>query len=109
MQPYHFKMEHRSGRVNLNADGLSRDPQSAAKFGGLSEPPGLHQGTLPLPQSWQPVKEELNKKEDNQEDMNNKVNKVKVANCAKEGYEFPAKEADYENIVWNEDKIKCLK
>ena len=59
----------------------------------LSEPPRLHPGTLPLPQSWQPVKEE----------MNNKVNKVKVANCVNEGYEFPVKEVDYENMVWNED------
>ena len=48
----------------------------------MSEPPGLHPGTLllplPLPQSWQLVKEE----------MNNKVNKVKVANCVNEGYKF---------------------
>ena len=44
----------------------------------MSEPPGLHPGTLPLPQSWQPVKEE----------MNNKVNKVKVANCVNEGMSF---------------------
>ena len=62
LQPYHFKVKHRSGRANLNADGLSRDPQSAAKVGGTSEPPGLHPGTLPLPQSWQPVKEEMNTK-----------------------------------------------
>ena len=34
----------------------------------------------------------------------NKVNKVKVANCLNEGYEFPVKEVDYENMVWNEDK-----
>ena len=47
----------------------------------MSESPGLHPGTLPLSQSWQPVKEE----------MNNKVNKVKVANCVNEGYEFPKK------------------
>ena len=60
----------------------------------MSEPPGLHPGTLPLPQSWQPVKEE----------MNNKVNKVKVANCMNEGYEFPVEEVNYENTVWNEDK-----
>ena len=60
----------------------------------LSEPPRLHPGTLPLPQSWQPVKEE----------MNNKVNKVKLANCVNEGYEFPVKEVDYENMIWNEDK-----
>ena len=60
----------------------------------LSEPPGLHPGTLPLPQSWQPGKEE----------MNNKVNKVKVANCVNEGYEFPVEEIDYENMDWNEDK-----
>ena len=93
LQPYHFKVEHRSGRANLNADGLSRDPQSAAKVGGVSEPPGLHPGTLPLPQSRQPVKEE----------MNNKV-KVKVANCVNDGYEFPVEEVDYENMVWNEDK-----
>ena len=45
----------------------------------VSEPPGLHPGTLTLPQSWQPVKEEIN----------NKVNKVKVANCVNEDYEFP--------------------
>ena len=70
----------------------------------LSEPPGLHPGTLPLPQSWQPVKEELNKKEDNREEMNNKVNKVKVVNFVNEGYEFPVEEVDYENMVWNEDK-----
>ena len=44
----------------------------------MSEPPGLHPETLPLPQSWQSVKIE----------MNNKVNKVKVANCVNEGYEF---------------------
>ena len=94
LQPYCFKVEHRSGRANLNADSLSRDPQSAAKVGGVSEPPGLHPGTLPLPQSWQPVKEE----------MNNKVNKVKVVNCVNEGYEFPVEEVDYENTVWNEDK-----
>ena len=62
--------------------------------GNMSEPPGLHPGTLPLPQSWQPVKEK----------MNNKVNKVKVANWVNEGYEFPVKEVDYENMVWNEDK-----
>ena len=43
---------------------------------------------------WQPVKEE----------MNNKVNKVKVANCVNEGYEFPVEEVDYENMDWNEDK-----
>ena len=58
----------------------------------MSEPPGLNPGTLPLPLSWQPVKEELNKKEDDQEEMNNKVNKVnkvKVANCVNDGYEFP--------------------
>ena len=36
--------------------------------------------------------------------MNNKVNKVKVANCVNEGYEFPVEEVDYENTVWNEDK-----
>ena len=60
----------------------------------LSEPPGLHPGTLPLPQSGQPVKEE----------MNNKVNKVKVANCVNESYEFPVEEVDYENMDWNEDK-----
>ena len=60
----------------------------------LSEPPGLHPGTLPLPQFWQPVKEEIN----------NKVNKVKVANCVNEGYEFPVEEVDDENMVWNEDK-----
>ena len=59
----------------------------------MSEPPGLHPGTLHLPQSWQPAKE-----------MNNKVNKVKVANCVNEGYEFPVEEVDYENTVWNEDK-----
>ena len=87
LQPYRFKVEHRSGRANLNADGLSRDPHSAAKVGGVSEPPGLHPGTLPL--SWQPVKEEIN----------NKVNKVKVANCVNEGYEFPVEEVDYENMV----------
>ena len=34
----------------------------------------------------------------------NKVNKVKVANCLNEGYEFPVEEVDYENMVWNEDK-----
>ena len=94
LQPYLFKVEHRSGRANLNADGLSRDPQSAAKVGEVSEPPGLHQGTLPPPQSWQPVKEE----------MNNKVNKVRVANCVNEGYDFPVEEVDYENMVWNEDR-----
>ena len=60
----------------------------------MSEPPGFHPGTLPLPQSWQPVKEE----------MNNKVNKVKVANCVNEGYEFPVEEVDYKNMDWNEDK-----
>ena len=60
----------------------------------IVRPPRLHPGTLPLPQSWQPVKEE----------MNNKVNKVKVANCVNEGYEFPVEEVDYENTVWNEDK-----
>ena len=60
----------------------------------MSEPPGLHPGTLSLPQSWQLVKEE----------MNNKVNKVKVANCVNEGYEFPVEEVDYENMDWNEDK-----
>ena len=60
----------------------------------VSEPPGLHPGTLLLPQSWQPVKEE----------MYNKVNKVKVANCVNEGYEFPVEKVDYENMVWNEDK-----
>ena len=59
----------------------------------ISEPPGLHPGTLPLPQSWPPVKEE----------MNNKVNKVKVANCVNEGYEFSVEEVDYDNIVCNED------
>ena len=64
----------------------------------MSESHGLNPGTLTLPQSWQPVKEELNKKEDNQEEMNNKVNKVKVANCVNEGYEFPLKEIDYENL-----------
>ena len=94
LQPYCFKVEHQSGRANLNADGLSLDPQSAAKVGRVSEPPGLHPGTLPLPQSWQPVKEE----------MNYKVNKVKVANCVNEGYEFPVEKVDYENMVWNEDK-----
>ena len=94
LQPYLFKVEHRSGRANLNADGLSRDPQSAAKVGEVSEPPGLHQGTLPPPQSWQPVKEE----------MNNKVNKVRVVNCVNEGYDFPVEEVDYENMVWNEDR-----
>ena len=52
-----------------------------AACGAVSEPPGLHPGTLPLPQSWQPVKEE----------MNNKVNKVKVANFVNEGYEFPGR------------------
>ena len=26
LQPYRFKVEHQSGRANLNADGLSRDP-----------------------------------------------------------------------------------
>ena len=36
--------------------------------------------------------------------MNNKVNKVKVANCVNEGYEFPVEEVDYENMDWNEDK-----
>ena len=36
--------------------------------------------------------------------MNNKVNKVKLANCLNEGYEFPVEEVDYENMVWNEDK-----
>ena len=36
--------------------------------------------------------------------MNNKVNKVKVANCVNEGYEFPVEEVVYENMVWNEDK-----
>ena len=61
----------------------------------------LNPGTLPLPQSWQPVKEELNKKEYNQEETNNKVNKVKVANCVNEGYEFPVEEVDNENMVWN--------
>ena len=60
----------------------------------MSEPPGLHPGILPLPQSWQPVKEE----------MNNKVIKVKVASCVNEGYEFPVEEVDYENLVCNEDK-----
>ena len=60
----------------------------------MSEPPGLHPGTLPLPQSWQPVKEE----------MNNKVNIDKVANCVNESYEFPVEEVDYENMDWNEDK-----
>ena len=49
------------------------------------KPPGLHPGTLPLPQSWQPVKEE----------MNNKVNKVKVDNCVNKGYKFPVEEVDY--------------
>ena len=58
----------------------------------MSEPPGLHPGTLP--QSLQLVKEE----------MNNKVNKVKVANCVNEGYEFPVEEVDFENMDWNEDK-----
>ena len=43
----------------------------------MSELLGLHQRTLPLPQSWQPVKEELDKKVDNQEEMNNKVNKLR--------------------------------
>ena len=62
----------------------------------LSEPPALHPENLPLPQSWQTVKEELNKKEDNQEEMNNKV---KEANCVNEGYEFPVEEVDYENMV----------
>ena len=33
-------------------------------------------------------------------------NKVKLANCVNEGYEFPVEEVDYENMVWNEDK--CL-
>ena len=70
----------------------------------VSEPLGLNPGTLPLPLSWQPVKEKLNKKEDNQEEMNNKVNKVKVAYCVDEGYEFPVEEVDYVNMVWNEDK-----
>ena len=36
--------------------------------------------------------------------MNNKVNKVKVANCVNEGYEFPVEEVDYKNMDWNEDK-----
>ena len=58
----------------------------------MLEPPGLHPGTLP--QSWQPVKEE----------MNNEVNKVKVANCVNEDYEFPVEEVDCENMIWNEDK-----
>ena len=65
---------------------------------------GLNPGTLPLPLSGQPVKENLNKKEGNQEEMNNKVNKVKVAYCVDEGYEFPVEEVDYVNMVWNEDK-----
>ena len=50
------------------------------------------------------MKEELNKKEGDQEEMNNKVNKVKVSNCVNEGYEFPVEEVDYENMVGNEDK-----
>ena len=29
LQPYHFKVEHLSGRVNLNADGLSETPVSS--------------------------------------------------------------------------------
>ena len=45
---YHMRLD--DGRQRCHQDQL------------LSEPPGLHPGTLPLPQSWQPVKEELNKK-----------------------------------------------
>ena len=43
------------------------------------------------------------------EEVNNKVNKVKVANCVNEGYEFPVEEVDYENTVWNEDKEVIIK
>ena len=46
----------------------------------------------------------MDKKEDNQEEMNNKFNEVKAANCVNKGYEFPEEEVDYEEIVLKEDK-----
>ena len=78
----------------------------------LLEPPGLHPGTLPLPQPGQPMEGELNKKDVNQEielnkkDVNQEVelnkkddnNKVKIANCGIEICGLPAQKVDYDNV-----------
>ena len=37
LQPYDFAIVHRSGKVNANTDGLSRDQESLAKVWGVSE------------------------------------------------------------------------
>ena len=38
LQMYNFTIEHRSSKTNTSADGLSREPESATKVGGVSEP-----------------------------------------------------------------------
>ena len=37
LQPFDFRIVHRSGKANANADGLSRDQGSLFKEGGMSE------------------------------------------------------------------------
>ena len=37
LQPFDFRIVHRSGKANANADGLSRDQGSLFKEGGTSE------------------------------------------------------------------------
>ena len=41
LQPYDFTIVHRSGKLNSNADGLSRDQGSLSKVGGMSGAPTL--------------------------------------------------------------------
>ena len=66
LQPYNFTVKYRSGKINSNSDGLSRDP-SAAEVGGMSEPPGLLPVTLSVIRhgTSKEVYQEVNNKKEN--------------------------------------------
>ena len=80
LQPYSFTVEHQSRKANSNADGLSRDPQSAAQVGGVSEPRELGDGLFPV---TPPLPREDNTKVNNTKVNNNKVTAGNMV-CGKE-------------------------
>ena len=82
LQPYQFTIQHRSGKANSNADGLSRDP-SAAEVGGVSESWEPEQELLPvtLPQDRKTPEREV----------------YQEVNC--NGKEMNKKEVNYGNVV----------